>query len=441
MQHERPSRLNLFQYSLIALPLSFAGLPLYIHMPDFYSRELGLSVGILGIILLTIRLFDAFQDPLIGYLSDKYARNRFHIFMVGCFVLSCGVVGLFVGPQMFVATPIWFTVFMILATTGFSIVVINLNTVGGLWQNDEHGRMRISGWREAFALCGLLFASILPTVLQYNFSSDVAFKILACVFVFVIVIGFIFFSKFYRSISRDHVLHTSQSRKGFSFLSLLFGADKYFFAACFLTHVAASIPAVTVLFFINDYLNAENYTGLFLFLYFISGAVFMPVWMKLSERYGQEKAWMASMLLAVISFMWAFGLNEGDVISFAIICLMSGMALGADLAIPPAIMANRVAQQKTEAEATQYYAVLAFIPKMALAISSGLILIILDRNGFVPGDTMTENARATLIALYALVPCLVKLAALFLVWSINKNKGDHNDLTERSAYHGNTHVS
>ena len=86
-----PSRFSLFQYSVLALPLAFAGLPLYIHAPDFYTRDLGMSLGIIGIILLVIRLFDAIQDPIIGYISDKHAGRRFSIITSGATMLVSGM--------------------------------------------------------------------------------------------------------------------------------------------------------------------------------------------------------------------------------------------------------------------------------------------------------------------------------------------------------------
>ena len=50
------------------------------------------------------------------------------------------------------------------------------------------------------------------------------------------------------------------------------------------------MPGVMVLFFIRDYLQAESLSGLFLCLYFISGALMMTVWDRLAKRIGKEQA-------------------------------------------------------------------------------------------------------------------------------------------------------
>ena len=56
---------SLIRYGFFALPLAFAGLPLYMHMPDLYAREFGLNLAVLGTVLLVIRLIDAVQDPVL----------------------------------------------------------------------------------------------------------------------------------------------------------------------------------------------------------------------------------------------------------------------------------------------------------------------------------------------------------------------------------------
>ena len=135
---QSPNRWLLFQYAMLALPVAFAGLPLYIHAPDFYTQHLGLGLGAMGVILLAVRLFDAVQDPVIGYLSDRYPAYRNHILMSGVVLLTLGLFALFFGPQFAVATSVWFAASMILATTGFSVVVINLN------MRDNLGQLQIS---------------------------------------------------------------------------------------------------------------------------------------------------------------------------------------------------------------------------------------------------------------------------------------------------------
>jgi GPH family glycoside/pentoside/hexuronide:cation symporter len=116
------------------------------------------------------------------------------------------------------------------------------------------------------------------------------------------------------------------------------------FGACWLVFVvngvAAALPATLVLFFVADVLHAEAWSGAFLALYFVSGVAFLPLWVALARRFGRVPTWVASMFVAVASFAWAGGLGAGDVWPFAVVCLLSGAALGADLTLPAALLAD-----------------------------------------------------------------------------------------------------
>ncbi|MCS5598018.1 MAG: MFS transporter [Alphaproteobacteria bacterium] len=439
-----PKKIALFQYSFIALPLAFAGLPLYMHMPDYYTREIGLSVGVIGTILLLIRAFDAIQDPILGYLSDRFHAQRHKLIVLAVFLLSIGICALCAGPYAYISAALWFALAMVVASTGFSLLTINLNMVGGLWHDDHNQRTRISAWREFFSLIGLLCAAILPPLLLLSFSANISFLLFFGLFALLMAISTPLFLHFL-TYSYDALDHQFEGNKKpqfkFALWSILKGHMRGFFFVCFLAHLAAAFPAVLFLFFVQDYLQAQQYSGLFLFIYFLSGAALMAVWVKLSARIGKETAWIISMLLSIISFIGALFLNEGDFIAFGIICLLSGTALGADLALPPALLADKISNVQKQSEANQHYAVLAFIPKMSLALASGIAFITLGYFGFSAGAKNTVSSLQVLALCYALVPCIIKFIAIIFLWRSIQNKGEHHENNERSSADGHIKFS
>ena len=94
--------------------------------------------------------------------------------------------------------------------------------------------------------------------------------------------------------------------------------------------IAAAIPSATVLFFVADVLQAAELAGLFLVLYFVAAAASLPLWVRVSQHIGKLRAWLASMVLAVAVFAWAGLLGGGDLVAYGLICVLSGLALGAD---------------------------------------------------------------------------------------------------------------
>lgn len=436
-QTESVSNRHLMSYSLLAFPLAFAGLPLYINAPDFYSRELGVSLGVIGMVLLLIRLFDAIQDPLIGYVSDKFAHQRLNIVITGACLLLVGMGSVFIGPIADVSTVTWFAVSMLMATTGFSIVTINFTMIGSFWFDNDQIRTKVAAWRESVGLIGLLIAAVLPSILMSIWDVAVAYQLVVFTFSLCLIVAMLFFYGFYRSLSEQHTVKTTRSSQPFTFIRLLFGQQKRFFLSYFLSQLAASLPAVMVLFFINDYLRAEKLTGLFLFIYFVAGAACMPLWVSLAKRVGKQKTWLLAMLLSIVTFLGATLLTRDAWIAYAVICGLSGIALGADLALPPAILADKINDAHSESQATQFYGVLALLPKLAVAICSGLAFIALDIVGFVAGSDNSASVLNAVVIIYAFIPCLIKLLAAWCLWSLMS--GDDNEKSKTNSVIGSNH--
>jgi GPH family glycoside/pentoside/hexuronide:cation symporter len=164
--------------------------------------------------------------------------------------------------------------------------------------------------------------------------------------------------------------------------------------------IAAALPATLVLFFVADVLQAEAWGGAFLALYFIAGAAGLAGWVKLARRIGRVRAWIAGMALSSLAFVWAYALGAGDVAAFAAICLLSGLALGADLAFPPALLADLAERERASARAGGYFGWWGLATKLNLALAAGISLPLLSlaRLQSRPGEAGT--ALTALAAVY-----------------------------------------
>lgn len=426
---------DIIKYGLIAVPLAFAGLPLYIHVPDYYVTNFGASLTSIGIVLLLLRFIDALQDPLIGAVSDWFSGQRISIMFWFSLVLLIGFVALF-NPLADINILVWLGASLFLATSAYSVLVINLTAIGGLWSPKKHEMTRISATREAFGVLGLLLAVLLPSVLTYLAPEIAVFNWIGFILGCLLLIGFVVFVSWYRNYKEALDFGTQlEPPSSFKYylqlqmFSALPSQTKMFLLIYSVSMLASSIPAILVIFFIRDLLNAESLTGLFLLIYFLSGAIGMPFWYKFSQAFkSKEKAWFAAMLLAVVSFIWAAFLSAGDVASFAIICAVSGFAFGADLALPPSILSGHIHKYKKQADASFLFAQLSLLAKIALAASTALVFPMLDLFEFNPGGANDPEALAALTLTYAALPCLIKMVAIVLIWQSIKTLKPERDM-------------
>ena len=419
MKRAKITKLDLFYYSFPAVFSAFAGIPLYVYAPEYYNANYGVSLSYLGLSLLALRAIDAAQDPFIGMLSDKYSRYRYAIILLASIILVISFTTLF--QPSISAVKIWFFIAMLVATSAYSIITINLNTYGGLWTEDKEQQIKITTSRESFSLIGLLVAVSIPAILMSKMNGSDTFLIMSGVLFILMILSMISLATWCKRNSSYE--HNKLYKFDTKFIRTLSAETRYFFKIYFVSMLASSIPSVLVIFFIKYRLSATNYTGLFLFLYFISGAIGMIFWYYLSNKLGKEKAWACSMLIATMSFVWAFFLREGDLVQYAIICATSGIAFSADLAIPPSILADQMHKQNLEDNATLLFGILAFLAKLSLGISSAIVMFILDIAGFQSSVLNGGDTLLLLSFLYSLVPCAIKLVSYAMInHSISINK-------------------
>jgi Na+/melibiose symporter-like transporter len=184
--------------------------------------------------------------------------------------------------------------------------------------------------------------------------------------------------------------------------------------------IASAIPATLLLFFVADILQESDRTPQFLLAYFLAAALGMPLWSRLALRYGLKAAWLMGMGLSILAFIWAWRLGPGDAHAFFVVCIATGLALGADLAVPPALLAKVLAAPDApKARDGAAFGLWNLATKLNLAAAAGLALPALGLLGYAPGGAAGEPAAresaGVLAFMYAVLPCVLKLFAALLL--------------------------
>jgi len=110
------------------------------------------------------------------------------------------------------------------------------------------------------------------------------------------------------------------------------------------------------------------------------------------------------------------GLGSGQVLAFAVICALSGVALGADLTLPGALLARLVERHGAQGRREgAYLGWWNLATKLNLALAAGLALPLLQWGGYTPGS-QDPLALQRLAWAYALWPCVLKLLAAGLLY-------------------------
>lgn len=396
-------------YGALGLPLAFVALPLYVLLPNLYASTYGVPLAALGALLLAARLLDAVADPWIGRWADRWFAHSTGRAQVACAIAALGAA---LGLHALLFPPVtgtpallaWCGAGLALTYLAYSVLSVVHQSWGARLGGDSTQRAGIVAWREGMALAGVLVASVLPSLAGLGATSA------AFAATLLLALALLTQSPKPAPGRLAEALPLGRPLADPAFRRLL--------AVFVVNGIASAVPATLVLFFIRDRLQLAAWEPLFLVSYFAAGALSMPLWVRLVPRFGLARPWLAAMLLAILAFVWAATLETGDLAGYVAVCLASGLALGADLALPGALLAGVIARsgQAGRAEGS-YFGWWNFAIKLNLALAAGLSLPLLAALGYAPG-ARDAGALDALTWAYCLLPCLLKLAAAVLLWRL-----------------------
>lgn len=397
-------------YGVLGAPLAMAALPLFVQIPAYYASHVGVALAPLGWVLFAARLLDMLQDPLFGHLLDRSAQRQKRWMAVAGVVLASTFICLWKPPSTAQAAMLWLVGMLVLAYGAHSMLSIAYLSWGS--RLPEQG-MRAVAWREGAGLAGVIVASVVPVgILAADPAMIDQHLTWYCLF-FAAVLGLALLLLL-RQPAPPMVTQGQPwlvSMRGLwanrAFRSLL--------PPYLLNALSAAIPATLALFFIEDQLQERALAGLFLAAYFGAAALGLPLWNALARRLGAIACWRQAMLLSIAGFVGAILLGPGERWAFLAVCLATGAALGADLLLPPVLLARVVTQPASTGAA---FGILTMLGKLALALA-GIALPLLSALDYHPG----QGPSHSLPLVYAALPCALKLAAFLALGRYGRQHG------------------
>ncbi|OYW51893.1 MAG: sugar:cation symporter, partial [Rhodobacterales bacterium 12-65-15] len=362
-------------WSLFAALIAMAGLPIYIHAPKFYVDSYGVTLAAMGFVLAALRLIDVVQDPLLGWLAEATRPHRRFGVALAAGVMAVSLIALFaVTPPM---APIWwFALCLTGLFSAFSFLTICFYAegVGKAQTLGPGGHIRLAGWREAGSLLGVCLAAVAPVALLTL--TDRPFAAFALIFAGLALVATL-------SMRREWQGQPSEASGSVLALFRPVVSDplaRRLMLIALLNGAPVAVTSTLFLFFVESRLELPGWEGPLLLLFFLAAALSTPMWSVLARRYGARRVLLAAMGLSIVVFLWTVTLGPGDGLAFALVCAASGVALGADMTLLPALFAQRLAHIGTREAAG--FGLWNFISKLSLALAAATILPALDLAGF-----------------------------------------------------------
>ena len=395
---------------------------------NFLTDTVGLAAALAGIALMIGRLWDAFYDPIIGFISDKTVSKmgRRRPFMLGgAFPLFFAVILMWTNPALIAGAGIsqitifvYVTVVYIILCTAYSTVNIPYSSLGPELTADYNERTSLNGYRFGFAGIGTLLGAgaALPIVAMAP-DKNMGFLLMGIIFGAVMTISAlitIFTVKEPAKLKPVNTMGFVQTYKE------VFKNKPYLLIlATYIIHILAiTVASAIVIYYFKYILGDEGATTWAMLILIATGMLFIPVSVALSKRVGKKLVYGAGFVIMAVMLMIIFIFGQTQGVTFTLVMMFfAGIGFGLLYAMPYAIVADAIEydyMRTGERREGAFFGIWTFGLKIGQALAIFIMGVTLEAMGYVP-NLIPQSASSQLGITLFLGPVA---AGLFLLAAI-----------------------
>jgi GPH family glycoside/pentoside/hexuronide:cation symporter len=383
----------------------------------FYVDMLGLAVALMAIINIIFAIWDAINDPLVGYLSDntrtRWGRRRpwllaglpFYIILL---VLTYAVPGVFRSGELL----FWYALVVILLfETSYTVLGVNYDALFPELFQKFRERSRASAYYQGFCMSGELVGFALTPIIYAQFGFGPMAVFFAALTAVTLLIGIM------RSSEDPRAQDVAPLNLKDAFGDVLRDKPFWLFAIAltFLTFTTGLYTLATP-FWVKYTLGASPETTSLIFAtVFIVAILVVSLWSRLMRRWGVKRTWIWAIVVMALS---AVILGLAPTLILGVIgAAVAGMGLAGIKVCREMIMANLVNQSLARTGQRRegiYYSLLRFFGKLSKILEALALVLLALLFGYISGDDPGPNPDQAFRFLISVLPFIFMAVSLWL---------------------------
>ncbi|HYF66061.1 MAG TPA: MFS transporter [Herpetosiphonaceae bacterium] len=398
----------------------------------FLTNVAGLSPGLAGSILLAVKGWDAVNDPIVGFLSDRvrtrWGRRR-PWFLFGAVPFGLFFFLLWIVPGESAGANAWYYfVVLLLLDTAFSVVNVPYTALTPEMTSDYDERTSLNSYRFAFSITAGLIAAVLHQPIVDAFKPDLRAGYMASAGIWAVAATLPFFFAFWGTYERNDA--PTAAVLGFwegLGVTLRNRAFRYAVVIYLLSWLVVQTVQVLIIYYTNFWLRNPGLTALVILCVQGSALVWLFVWSKLSQRWGKQGVYYRGMAVWIAVSLLLFAVQP-DWPDWAVLLLgaLAGVGVATAFLIPWSLLPDVVELDELETGQRRegaFYGFFVFLQKLGVGLGIFLVGQVLEWSGYVaPPDgvdpatvAQPESALTAIRWMIGPIPALVLLAGIVAV--------------------------
>lgn len=414
----------------------------------FYTDAALILPALAGNALLIGKIWDAVNDPLFGWITDK-TKSRFgkrRVFMIfGAIPLGISIALLWFVPKAdLISTFIWIAATFILFDTLWTLTNVPYYSLTSELTDDYDERSSLTTYRMVMAVPAYLIGVALTPVIVGLFALQrtgyafigILYGIIAAVVLLVSAAGL-----------RERKDLVTAKPETSPLKSLLIAIkNKPFVKLCgiyFIINISFAFIKILMAYYIEYQLLMKAETSLVMGLMLVCVTLSLPFWQWVSRKIDKGPAYGLGMLVGGAAVVLTFFLPHHSTMLIYLIAVLAGFGFSAQWIFPWAMVADVADYDRLETGQQRsgvYYGVWGLATKISEALALAAVGWILTGFGYVPNVEQTPHALLGIRLFFGLIPAACIFISLPLLFKYPITRKSHAEIRAKlEAIDKNTH--
>jgi GPH family glycoside/pentoside/hexuronide:cation symporter len=397
---------------------------------NFMINVAGLRPGMAGNIFLIVKIWDAVNDPLIGWLTDhtvsRFGRRRPWL-IIAAIPFGLAFFLQWVVPPFSDAGKFWYYLFVaIFLDFAFTAVNVPYAALTAELTQDYDERTRLSSVRMSFSIIGGVLAAFFHGIIVSQFPDDpkLGYATSAAIWAFAIAIPC--FITFFGTKEPDFAINARPSNDGpgfFEGLHIAFKNKAFILVTLIymLSWLAIQFAQNNLQLYTKDWIKLDMTLFSFLLLAIqFSSFIWVLIWAKVSERIGKQNVYYFGAVFFVLALMGLFFLQPGQVVLTFILAAMAGIGISVGYLVPWSMVPDVVELDELETGQRRegvFYGFFVFLQKLGLALGLFVSGWVLELSGYINATAGNPDPVQPASALLAMRVLIGPVSAVILLLS------------------------